>query len=109
VVQILVIKMNLGAPRAGFARGVFDFSSPDLGAFLLLLIPTGPNYLPDAAAFALSACNSQIRIDPNAPTFFGARVVRILVIKMNLGAPRAGFARGVFGFSSPGLGAFYFS
>jgi hypothetical protein len=23
--QILVIEMNLGAPRAGFARGVFDF------------------------------------------------------------------------------------
>jgi hypothetical protein len=25
VAQILVIEMNLGAPRAGFARGVFDF------------------------------------------------------------------------------------
>jgi hypothetical protein len=36
--QILVIKMNWGAPRAGFARGVFDFSLPSLGAFLFLLI-----------------------------------------------------------------------
>jgi hypothetical protein len=25
VAQILIIEMNLGAPRAGFARGVFDF------------------------------------------------------------------------------------
>ena len=36
--QILVIKMNWGAPRAGFARGVFDFSLPRLGAFIFLLI-----------------------------------------------------------------------
>jgi hypothetical protein len=26
VAQILIIEMNLGAPRAGFARGVFDFA-----------------------------------------------------------------------------------
>src|ERR1700688_4028926 len=56
--QILVIKMNWGAPRAGFARGVFHFSLPRLGAFLFLLISRSVNYRPDAAAFALSACTT---------------------------------------------------